>query len=107
MVLFVLFGQNGLANTNNWYDNTPTRLTLYPNPATNMISLTYQASSDYTIVISNILGTVVYKSKTISSFQETNILYLQDLKVQSGLYLVKIFVGDKLDATKKLVVRSS
>ena len=104
-MLFVL--NTGQINaSNSFWDQQPTpTFSVYPNPAINMVNVEYAASADYQIVISNILGTVVYKSPIISQFKENNPLRLIDLDIKSGLYLIKIYEGNTLKATKKLIVR--
>lgn len=105
MILMTTTAQSVLANHSFWDAPQEVNCTIYPNPAVNMVNINYRASADYHIVISNILGTVVHKSQTISQFNENHIIRLMDLNVQSGIYLIKIYEGSTLKATKKLIVK--
>jgi len=107
-IMLIAMNVNSIQASQSSWDQEPVKaLSIYPNPAVNLINIEYQASSDYQIIISNILGTVVYKSATIGQFNEGNLLRLTDLEVSSGIYLVKVYEGTVLKATKKLIVRSS
>ena len=88
------------------FDEKPkAEVTIYPNPASNYVRINYITNNDYRIVISNILGAVVYKTSTIYHYENSTMLNLTDLNIQNGIYLVKIFEGNNLKATQKLIVR--
>ena len=84
MILMATIAQQVQANHSFWEAQQEYDFTIYPNPAVNMVNIKYQATANYHIVISNILGTVVHKSPTISQFTENHIIRLLDLNVQSG-----------------------
>ena len=103
-VMFTFFAQNTYAIAS--FDDKPkAEVLIYPNPASNYLNINYTTNSDYTIVISNILGAVVHTTPIISRFENTTFLNLTDLNIQNGIYLVKVYEGENLKATQKLIVR--
>lgn len=105
LIVFALNAQPVKAKQTFWEAQTERNFSIYPNPAINMVNINYEASTNYQIVISNILGTVIYKSPTISQFTRNHVIRLMDLHVQSGIYLIKIYEGTTVRATKKLIVK--
>jgi hypothetical protein len=81
------------------------QMTLYPNPATTYvnISFTEPIKTDITVVISDILGN---KIETLKYSAGTAInIDLATLSLTKGLYLIKVEAGDQ-NFIKRLVVKS-
>jgi hypothetical protein len=103
-MMFTFIGQNLFAVSVN--DEKPkSEVAIYPNPASNYLRINYSSTNDYNIVISNILGSVVYTSPVVSSFENSTFINLNDLKILNGIYLVKVYESTNLIATQKLIVR--
>ena len=89
------------ASVNEIINNTD--FALYPNPATNQISIEFESlfQQNYLIEIRNVLGQIVYSEtiKNVSGKQTKNI----DLSmIESGIYFVKL-QGEKENVSKKFI----
>jgi beta-glucanase (GH16 family) len=69
---------------------------LYPNPAANLISIKTNELIDK-VELYSVLGQLVLT-------EENNVKNLNTQKIKSGLYLVKIYAGNKI-ATKKMILK--
>ena len=78
---------------------------LYPNPATNFVSIEYKGTQDFSISIVNIIGIEVYKSSILHSYEAQQYIGLTNLNLENGIYLVKIIQNDKSVITQKLVYK--
>ncbi len=86
-------------------DNSPTSILLYPNPATEVVYLTLGnvAASDVQITLYNSLGQVLQVMDE-KAFNGTSKAPLAVSSYSSGLYFVKIKVGENT-TTKKLLIK--
>lgn len=105
IVLVSMFIGNSVMATTQYDEKPKKEVVIYPNPASNYLRINYNATLDYHVVISNILGSIMYTTPTISSFENTTMLNLVDLNMQNGIYLLKVYEGSALKATQKLIIR--
>jgi|GEM_PF-541376 len=81
-----------------------TALSVYPNPAQNLLNVTFASASvkQYTMVISNTAGTVVYSEKVNGNGKEVNAsINLNNLK--PGMYFIRINAGNEAVAASKFI----
>lgn len=78
---------------------------LYPNPATNFVTVEYKSNQDFSISIVNIIGVEVFKSNVLSGYDGQQYIGLTNLNLENGIYLVKIIQEDKAVITQKLVYK--
>jgi hypothetical protein len=89
-------------NTNNQQQN---QLTIYPNPTTDKITISFAATTNETVAIKiySITGEVVYE-KLFQSFKTLEKLNAIDVsKLSNGIYFLSVQTDEKL-MTKKIVV---
>jgi hypothetical protein len=72
---------------------------VYPNPASNQISISNQQYEEFGVVISDVLGKVVY-SESIDSYSKVNVS-----NFKNGVYLVAIYDRGQLIQTRRIVVK--
>ena len=77
-------------------------VSLYPNPATNEVSINFSGRSmeNLDITVLNSLGQILYKISDVNSSSDVSIDVSQ---YSSGLYFIQIEAGNS-QATKKLIV---
>jgi ribosomal protein L31 len=78
---------------------TPNKIKLYPNPASNTLSLTKSYPGTVKIVIRNIKGATLIETTT-----EADNLELDVSSLESGVYTVKTEFADKTIEIDKLVI---
>jgi len=78
---------------------------MYPNPASNFVSIEYKTTQDFYISIVNIIGVEVYKTEVLHGYEGQQNIGLTHLNLENGIYLVKIIQDDKTVSTQKLVYR--
>ncbi len=72
--------------------------TVYPNPATSMVSLATNTSETCHVQILNVSGAVVYEGKC------TRYLNIDASSLSKGIYFVRL-IGDRLSETRKLIIK--
>jgi len=102
-------GDTGVGIDSGYESNTGNNLGSYPNPFTNQTKLTFNASvsSMAHLRITNVMGQVVW-SKEVNVNAGENIVTWDGISnkgndVQSGLYIVELFISNELQATTKLL----
>ena len=102
-------GDTGVGIDSDYESNTGNNLGSYPNPFTNQTKLTFNASvsSMAHLRITNVMGQVVW-SKEVNVNAGENIVTWDGISnkgndVQSGLYIVELFISNELQATTKLL----
>ena len=86
--------------------NTPLKVNLYPNPASDYIRFSFNevVTGDITFTISDILGN---KLETITvKASESNYIDLSHLKLNNGMYLIKIETGSST-FLKRLLIKNA
>ncbi|WP_282122054.1 BNR-4 repeat-containing protein [Algibacter mikhailovii] len=74
---------------------------VYPNPASTHFMVALEGITSAEVIISDILGKVVYKAKT-----DTNTLQIQnDGKFKSGIYIIRVFTNSQNSYNTKLIVK--
>lgn len=77
-----------------------TVLKLFPNPATDVLTVQSNISGKYSVIVFNVLGKQVLHYSDLET--EKNTLNIQNLS--SGIYIVQIFGSKNQSTTQKLVV---
>lgn len=85
-----------VCSTNGIKENSIAGLSIYPNPAKNILNITSDSSEAKSVAIYNVLGKVVLSEKVTNA--PINIANLA-----SGVYVIKVSEGDKT-ASRKLVI---
>ena len=76
------------------------KLSLYPNPTTNLLNIRHDLSQNYHVIITDLLGKELLRNDYTSGQNEIQIP-LQSLK--SGIYLVNIYFENGLVLSRKIV----
>lgn len=94
---------NIITGTDNLSDNSGKRFALYPNPAVNRLTISFDniLEVDTDIRIYDFTGTVVRTFKTGPAQSEYSI---DNLDLKNGIYLVRISSGNQDYGFKKLVI---
>ena len=74
---------------------------IYPNPASSGFTIALQGFDNANVVISNLLGKVVY-SKTMTN---NRLAIARDRKFSTGMYLVKVIGQDQTVYNTKLIIK--
>ncbi len=82
-------------------ETTIEKAKLYPNPATNSITIQLNESSDYKVTLYNLFGQKVHESE----YMQTEMINIAIHHLSAGTYLCKIQMGDKLFTKKILIVK--
>ena len=78
---------------------------IYPNPSNQNITISYNATNNYKIVITNILGAIVYEKEMAANQDNNTVIDLKGLQIVSGVYLVKIEAKNEQTSVQKLIYR--
>ncbi len=74
-------------------------LQVFPNPASNVLNIAYEAFQNKQIILTDLLG---IQQKTLSLQSETTIINIQNL--HNGIYYVNIYENNRLLDSRKLVI---
>ncbi len=81
-------------------------LSVYPNPAMEHFTVEFRAQTRFEVVITNILGTELYRSRAYSPFESRVRFNLSNLHLNPGIYIVKVYENKHVSAAKKLIVKA-
>lgn len=79
---------------------------VYPNPATSNISVSFESTENYSIIITNLLGTEVFRQE-VSSWKSKSFINLNDIGLNTGMYLIKIEVKGVTKNQKRLIIKKA
>jgi hypothetical protein len=78
---------------------------IYPNPASSKVTVSYNSNTDYQIIITNLIGTEVYRKKA-SHINLSHTIQLDALGLNTGMYLIKIQIKNQTVAQKRLIIKT-
>ena len=81
------------------------QIEVYPNPAYKFIKVSYASHHSYNIVITNLIGTVVYRKTIDSPYPSVHSIDLSHASLNLGMYLIKIEVKSRIMAQKRLIIK--
>jgi hypothetical protein len=81
--------------------NKDAGITVFPNPATNLIRISFPASGRYEVVLLNIGGQIIYN--TVLTTSDNLVLNVSGYK--AGIYFIRI-IHNGIDETKKLIINN-
>lgn len=79
-------------------ENQPSKITIYPNPASEMITVNLPEKANYEVSINDISG------KKIAAYKLSNTTTFNISQLASGLYIIKIQKEDGVSYNHKLIV---
>ena len=94
-----MYGAVNVVGTASFDDQSLLNLSLYPNPASNIINLSIEnlANAELKIEVYDVIGRL---NKTVNTTFENNKTSLDISKLTSGIYIVKVINGDAVSVKR-------
>jgi len=81
-------------------------LSLYPNPANDIIFLSISSEKDcnISVIIKDILGKTVINEPSFTNYKGTNLHEINVSSLKQGIYFIQTFENNKLSAFQKIII---